>query len=225
MQGNNGLGPCPLPAAQILPVNSLPPADAERTFILSTAIPAAITNGIIAANVDAHYNDVVRLDYTDASGRIVAQADVNPALQSPACKRSLAAATGSAPITLVKGQILAKQRYTWLRNAGGSVGAKITAVPGADAVGFSIAGGSGPSTPLIVTEDTATPHFVILQTFVPVQPAAAATAPGVRSQRQPRSTSVTFEPAETPPETQDAISTGRVGGNVPPQRPRVGDAR
>ena len=223
IQGSNGLGQCGVPPARPLAVNSLPSADAEHTFTLGARVPAAITNGIVSANVDAHTNSVVRLDYTDVSGRILSQVDVNPILQDPSCQKVIAAATGTLPITLVKGQILARQKYTWLQNAGGSLGANITIVPGATAVGFSVGGGSGPSDPIVLTEASPTPHFLIVQTFVPTAPPQAAVPPGAR--RGGRAPNVSYAPVTTPPETIGAIQSGVIGGALPFQRLSTGEFR
>jgi hypothetical protein len=54
----------------------------------------------------------------------------------------------------VRGQILGKQNYTWLQNAGASLGAKINIAPGVEPVGFSVSGGGEPNAPLMLVGGT-----------------------------------------------------------------------
>jgi hypothetical protein len=211
LQGNNALGKCALPTPASQAIDPLPPSDSERTFTLGAQVPAAVTNGIVAVNVDAHYDSIVRLDYEDTSGQIVDQVDIDPVLNDISCKKVIASASGSLPITIVKGQILAKQKYTWLQNARSSVGAKINVAPGVDPVGFSVSGGGGPGAPIVLTEDTPHAHFLIVETYQSVAKVAATESTSARA----GSLEKAYTAVETPTITQLAIQSGAVGGDLP----------
>jgi len=216
LQGNNALGRCALVPGSPQPVNPLPPAAAQRDFNLAAGIPSAVTNGIVAANVDAHFNDLVRLDYDDVSGLFVDQVDVDRALGDPACRQVIAsAASGGLPVTIVRGQVIARQKYTWLQNARGSVGLQVNVAPNVQPISFSVSGGTGPNDPLVLTESQPRAHFLLVQTYQLAPPAALApAAPG----RRPGLPQIALAPAPTPPETVRAIETGLVGGSLPLQR-------
>lgn len=220
IQGNNALGRCALPdPGPPKPVNPLPPADVERTFTLGAQVPAAVTNGLISANVDARYSSLVRLDYDEVSGLIVDQVDIDPVLDSPACKKVLAAAIGSVPVTIVRGQIIARQKYTWLQNASASLGAKIGIAPGIEPVGFSVSGTGGPNAPLVLVEDKPQAHFLIVETYQPVETADAPGAGGIEARgARLDSRRRIFTPVATPTATRAAIQSGSLGGALP-ERP------
>ena len=213
IQGVNGLGPCQLPSPQKLPVVPLPSSDAEDSFTLSAQIPAAITNGIVSANVDAHFKDVVRLSYADVSGLAVSQADVDAVILDPNCNKILNTGSGDLPITLVRGQVLGRQTYTWLHSVGGAVGAKVAFIPAVDPVGFNVAANTGPNDPLVLTETAPTAHFYILKTYIRNKRVSSSPALGLSSRP-----TQTYEAVETPSSTLKAFQSGLIGGSTPMRR-------
>lgn len=214
LQGANGLGQCPVGSVQDVAVTALPPSQDSRRFVLGAQLPDSVTNGIVAANLRVSREDLVQLDYEAMRGRFVGQSDLNGVLSAAACQAVIRSAVASGgPVTVVRGQVLARQKYTWLRRRAATAEAQVVVRPGAPPIGFTVQGGTGPDAPLVLTETDPRPHFLLVQTFEPRAIGTAQAGPGIRPQRR----RVEFVPVPTPTETLRALETGRLGGTLPRQ--------
>jgi hypothetical protein len=123
------------------------------------------------------------LTETDAS-----QADLTQVLNSPACKSQIGAAmAGGGPITIVRGQISGIMTFTWQKNGSLGGGADITPpalAAAATPIAFNASYSAGPGSPIVLTEKTASPHFLIVHTYQPAAaPAGVPEAPRVAARK------------------------------------------